>query len=507
MKRLALLALVVAQLLAVGCARQDDWLRETPRLYANPQAVPRLETWSPGPHLFVDDYLITERSGNLVRTTHQPVKLDKAVIAKGPEPWHTMPAFNMRVIHDPSSNLFRIWYNIRNNKFDERRELQEEARTAYGYAQSKDGISWVRPSLGIVEVGGSKDNNLFRKSSKWEFSMFLVDDGPDCPDPQRRYKMVFDERGAHASFSPDGLHWTDVPGTLDTGDTGDSLDGCWDPIRKRYLMVVRLHAVPEDGFKGSTPYVRFEGYRRLAGQSQSRDFLSWTKADAHRIVMPDRREPGVEEIYGMAPRVRGSLYLGFVRILRDDLPADEGGPIKGIGWTELCTSRDGENWTRWRDTFLPRNPRKGTFDHAMAWFGDIVTVGDEDYIYYGGYDTGHKAGDREIGMARLRHNGFVSRDAGDEPATLRTLCGNLGGQVITVNAEVDGELRVRLLDAKGQPHPGFDYTDCRPIHGDKVAHHVQWKGDLSALMGKPVQFEFRMRSAQLYGFDLTGPMK
>ena len=230
----------------------------------------------------------------------------------------------------------------------------------------------------------------------------------------------------------------------------------------------------------------------------SKDFVNWRMP--WRIVTPDPNN-GIEEFYGMQPMVRGDLYLGFLRVLRDDLPADAGGPVMGIGWTELITSRDGERWTRYQQPFLDRNKKPGTWDHAFAWVGDCVTIGNQEYIYYGGYSAGHKIGDRQIGLARLRRNGFVSRDAGSAGGSLRTppVLWNASG--LTVNAAVKGELRVRLLDDKGEVIPGFDSRDCPPIRGDSLAHRVTFKGHLASLKGRTVRLELSLRDAQLYGFD------
>ena len=74
---------------------------------------------------------------------------------------------------------------------------------------------------------------------------------------------------------------------------------------------------------------------------------------------------------------------------------------------------------------------------------------------------------------------------------------------MTINAKVDGELRVRVLDEAGKPVAGLDWSDCEPIRGDSVHHIVRWKGDAAALSGKPLRLEFSLNSGRLYGFNLT----
>jgi hypothetical protein len=142
----------------------------------------------------------------------------------------------------------------------------------------------------------------------------------------------------------------------------------------------------------------------------------------------------------------------------------------------------------------------------MTWADCQLPVGDEVFIYYGGYAHGHKVErftERQIGLARMKRDRYVSRDAGAEEATLRTPPVVIGGAAITVNADVRGDLRARVLDESGAPIEGFDAADCTPVTGDSVAHPLHWKRDLSTLGGKPVQLEFVLRDAELYAFDVA----
>ena len=276
----------------------------------------------------------------------------------------------------------------------------------------------------------------------------------------------------------------------------DIVDGCWDPLRQQYLLACKIE---RGGYPGK-PHYHAEGWRRAVGMSVSDDFVHWRRP--WFIVLPDP-DNGLEEFYGFQPVVRGGLYLGFLRVLRDDLPADEGGPAMGVGWTELITSRDGETWTRYQEPFVDRNAEPGTWDRAMAWVGDCVTVGDEEFVYFCGYSAGHKVGDRANGLARLRRDGFVSRDAGPEGGSLRTPLLQMQGMGLTVNARIEGEMRVRVLDENGAPLPGFERPEDGPVRGDSVAHRVEFGRPVSSLGPRPARLEFTMRDAQLYGFELV----
>ena len=460
-----------------------------------------------GTHVFVDDYLI-ERTSALTRTAHQARTLPRPVLESGPGTRHTQVLFFPRVFHDPGDRAapFRMWYDA---------GFTGSERRSYGYAESDDGLTWRFPELGIVDIAGSRANNVVRRGA---YCMCLVDharyrtvDG--STDPERRFVLLYTGGDRFsAAYSPDGFHWTDDPDNpvyLDTENRmEDRLNGCWDPLRNRYLVTAGYSGRPDDGFTGKPPFHR-DGYRRLVAQTTSTDLRRWTPF--RPIVVSDPEEEGpMREFYGMQPVVRGSLYLGFLRVLRDDLPADPGGPVHGIGWTELCTSRDGEHWTRQDGVLLDRGRRPGSWDHAMAWVGECVTVGDRELIYYSGYARGHKMGiwdgDRQLGVATLRRDGFVSYDAGAEaPGTLRTRPFVWNASRLTVNAQIRGELRVRLLDEAGLPVPGCFFRDCRPLIGAGVTQEVRWTGSPASLRGRVVRLEFRLRDAELYAITLIEP--
>jgi hypothetical protein len=463
--------------------------------------------FSIGPNLFIDDYLITESAG-LTRALHQPEKLAVPVLRRGAA-WHLQPQWFMHVERDPQSGRFRTWYIVKNPG--------GRPAIAFAYAESEDGVSWQLPDLGLVDVDGSLHNNLI-DAPQGHFGLFLVDEGPKFRDRSRRYKLAYfvhggtrERNGASIAFSADGLRFRDYAGNpvIRESETsvpyyapgyentiGDILDGCWDPLRQEYLMGCKIS---HPGYPGQ-PHHHSKGWRRCVGITTSKDFVSWERPMT--IITPDPGN-GIEEFYGFKPSVRGNLYLGFLRVLRDDLPATPGGPVEGIGWTELLTSRDGKTWTRHQGAFIDRTITPGAWDHAMAWYADSVTLGSQEFIYYGGYSAGHKVGDREVGLARLRKNGFVSLDAGAAGGVLRTFAARFPGSALTLNAVVRGELRVRILSEDGRALEGFDWEDCRPVQGDSVAHRIEWRGRDALPDECPCRLELSLKDAACYGFDFA----
>ena len=63
-------------------------------------------------------------------------------------------------------------------------------------------------------------------------------------------------------------------------------------------------------------------------------------------------------------------------------------------------------------------------------------------------------------------------------------------------------LAAEVIDANGNPFPGFSVEDCTGlVRVDSTKRALSWKGgDLSRFAGKPVRFRFKMKVATLYAF-------
>ncbi|PYV15884.1 MAG: hypothetical protein DMG07_08855 [Acidobacteria bacterium] len=79
---------------------------------------------------------------------------------------------------------FRMWYSA----VGTRAEL-EKNMVRLAYAESDDGVHWTKPSLGQVEYGGSKQNNLIDLETTVEAPAVLYE--PEANDASQRYKMVY----------------------------------------------------------------------------------------------------------------------------------------------------------------------------------------------------------------------------------------------------------------------------------------------------------------------------
>ena len=131
-------------------------------------------------------------------------------------------------------------------------------------------------------------------------------------------------------------------------------------------------------------------------------------------------------------------------------------------------------------------------------------------MYYSGYDRLHDQSKVEtysssIGRLRIRRDGFVSRDAPAEGATLTTHPFELAGNRLEVNLDSSSRswLKVEILDQGGQPIPGFGEEDADRLDSNDVHCLVSWqrKEDLSALVGRSIRLRFRGQSVKLYAFQ------
>ena len=436
-----------------------------------------------GEHLFLDDELIASQS-NLQRVIEPPQRLAEPIVTaeqdKCFQPY-------VSVLRDPQTKRFRMWYNT----------AVSSSRSHIGYIESGDGIHFIRPHRELPDPKGVEIG----------FGASVFDEGPEFKDPPRRYKLAWEQDGLFIAFSPDGLNWTVDSDKRVLSGIGDITALSRDPYRKRYLLTCKLNSRPEDGYKGSTPNAN-EGTRRLVGQSFSEDCLHWT--DPQRIIVPDDKDEGITEFYSIGHVIaRGGLLIGPLKVLRDDLAHEPGGEKNGIGYTCLAWTRDGQTWQRDREPFMDLTATPGTWDRAMTWADTFLPVGDELFIYYGGYARGHKVErfkERQIGFARMKRDRFVARRAGAEGGTLRTPVVSIDDAAakMTVNADIaGGELRARVLDVGGAAVQGFDAADCEPARGDSLAHELRWKRPLAELRGRPLQFEFVLRDAKLYAFQLV----
>ena len=108
----------------------------------------------PDLHLFVDDAEI-QQYVNLARVVNRPRKHPEPVVAVD-RPWEGCRDQAWGSVVQEPDGLLRMWYF----SFPTR-SPDELDRGGYCYAESRDGVHWEKPDLGVAEFRGSKANNIW----------------------------------------------------------------------------------------------------------------------------------------------------------------------------------------------------------------------------------------------------------------------------------------------------------------------------------------------------------
>ncbi|MCX6997364.1 MAG: hypothetical protein NTV49_09825, partial [Kiritimatiellaeota bacterium] len=133
--------------------------------------------------LFVDNILIDSLT-HAALALQTPV--DKGVVFRFDRPWEGMGSTYVTVIRDGS--LFRMYYRGQ--------PTEKVADSVTCYAESKNGVDWVRPNLGLHEVQGTRNNNVILTAAdrRDSFAPFL-DTNPNAR-PSERFKATASGSGS-----------------------------------------------------------------------------------------------------------------------------------------------------------------------------------------------------------------------------------------------------------------------------------------------------------------------
>ena len=421
--------------------------------------------------LFIDRYLIDALDG-LTLKLHEPKPTEPMQQPADPMEYGT-------IVWD--GQIYRMYTREgRGAKFDG--DVTEVTR----YCESRDGIHWTKPSLGIVELDGNKDNNVILHEAPYchNFAPFL-DENPDAP-AEHKFKALAGtiKSGLAAFVSSDGIHWKKLQQAPVLNYTKEyAFDSqnvaFWSTVESQYVCYFRHF---------------LDGKLRSICRTTSRDFTQWSEPVPMRPNLPgEHLYTSLAHPYFRAPHITIATPTRF---------HPERGESTDI---LLMTARTDRPFERtFRQAFLRPGldpSRWGNRSNYAAWH--IVPTGFTPQ------------GPSELSLYvtpfrrfTLRLDGFASLHADADPGIATTKPLTMGGDQLQVNASTSagGSLRVELTDLQGVPLEGFRLEDCVPFVGDAIEHQVRWKDpskSLSKLIGQPIRIRFELTDADLYAIQFV----
>jgi hypothetical protein len=422
-------------------------------------------------------------------------------------------------VYDEKDGLFKGWYNG---------AMLGGGPSYTGFITSRDGVVWERPDLGLFESGGNKHNNIVH-SLGW--GCVELDRGE--ADPASRFKLLaFD----NIAFSPDGVHWgpfqkapMDIaqPVADPVAFVRDDQDP--DPQR-RYKYVFQYYSQAN---KAGPEKVRFKGI------AFSADAIHWTGSRDNPILSPNEGFENENHFLAYVP------YKGHWLLLYECAwyhPDGTGVFGRYVGDIRLAHSRDGERFARLNPhEVVIAKGAPGEWDGQFLVITDKIVVKDDTiFLYYCGLGTewtswppqnqapgtrliDPKTGKgstgkysmRRMGLATLRLDGFTCMRVPDgvsrgsfitKPISLP----DAPHLQLTVNV---GDTRpgwiwleVEVLDADTRsPLSGYSRKECGQIIEDAVRVPVRWAGKgLGNTRRNLVRLQFNVVGAtKLYSFRMA----
>lgn len=460
--------------------------------------------------IFLDDALVAE-SRNAEKIYHQARTMPERVIAcdtavETQRRWIDIPS----VVRDEKTGKFRMWYTAMVNRL-----AGELPKRTYSlvtmYAESRDGLKWTKPELGLVEAAGDNAaNNIL--SAAW-LRVVLPDPGGGGfvaleARPYTWYQLDGAGRIAGTNVLGDMINNDTIPNLKETRARvakfiSDEARAGWDPVTRSFLASIKTGAV----VKAS---VAPDRYRRAVAFASSPDGTDWKfngcivtgDADDDAFLKNqtyvDGTKPAWAELDNMPVFRYGNVIIGLMTLMYL-YNGNEGGLNSEVF---LAWSDDGITWRRThpREAFVAAPATAPNFGFFKAGVTPPVRVGDELWFYHGwggrANNGDNKVADpagKGIGLSKLRLDGFASLRAGEKEAVVETKRFAITDRPLRVNGDFSkGICTVELV--------GDDATVAsKPLTSDGVALPIQWDGPLPKGDGF---LRFRFSQGDLYSFFL-----
>ena len=443
--------------------------------------------------LFVDRFLIDgmEDARLVLNRPH-----DEGVVLKFDKPWEGLFCGYCTVITLESG--YRVYYRGRPAVGKDGDDTETSC-----VAESKDGITWTKPKLGLFEIDGSSDNNVVLADMSpysHNFSPWL-DTRPGV-ESDRRFKALcgLHPEGLALLVSPDGLRWKLLKKQVITSkDFAFDSQACtfWSESEQQYVCYFRT-------WKDKTRWV---------SRTTSQDCIDWTEPVQMKFgdAPAEHLYTNQTHPYFRAPHLYVATPARFMpgrQVVTEEQAVKIGVSPKYFKDTSdavLMTSRGGHVYDR---TFLTSFIRPGI--GARNWVSrtnypalNIVQTGPTEMSVYVNQDYAQPTA--HLRRYSMRLDGFASARAEYSGGELLTRPFTFSGNQLSINfaTSAAGYIRIELQTSDGKPIPGFTISDCREQIGNEIERLVTWESgaDVSALAGETIRLRFLMKDADLYSFQ------
>ena len=469
-----------------------------------------------------DEALWDKAEGGISVKQHHPVYCGIAL--KCDDMWEGADCMYFQVIRD--GRVLRLYYRGSAGRMNIDGE-QESHPNYWCYAESRDGKTFRKVPLGIVDIPGHPENNVFFPRSQDNVHVYL-DKNPDCPDDER-FKALVGTKDQTLEYwkSGDGLHFSFERVLVDDGAYDSMNVVFWDRHTGQYFLYYRgMHGShAEDGkWKKHSDGIEYhnQGLIRDVRVRRSKDFVTWDEPD--RLIFGEDQEDYELYTNQVQPYYRGDhIFLGNPtrycdrwkdeasfsylpdRDIRMKLIEKEGRTGTAMTDSILMTSRDGVRFRRTDEAFMTPEMEDGNnwyYGDCYSALGMAETENDrpgmppEISIYV---PRNYRSKDVELCRYTLRLDGFFSWNAAFRGGSVLTRPLIMEGEKLYLNFATSalGYVRVVMCDENGKALEGFD---SGRLFGDSVRRPVDFAGDLRTLAGKPVRILFEMKDADLYSF-------
>lgn len=500
--------------------------------------------------LFCDDYIVDTEKTTARFVLQKPVK--REAVLRFDSLWEGDATGYFSIVND--DDCYRMYYITRGAMWKPvGSEKCQVVPCRVCYAESKDGIVWDKPNLGICKFKGSSENNIILdENMDWVDNFFVFkDSNPNVPHQEKYKGLAASYMGADmvndvklwCYTSGDGLHFNKAFVVCENG-TFDSLNTVvYNNSMEKYFCYFRdMHMATgedlSDLCKEDFDEAIDKGtYIRDVRVMTSNDFRNWS--DIERITYSSdidyemytngifKYEDNDDLFVGLATRYTERKKRGeSAKSIKwtqcyDELPSPElrhqicfprpdedWHKRSGLALTDcvfMC-SRDGYHFTRYDEAFLTPGPEK-----ANMWFygncypaigfietaSDDIGCDDELSFFSGDYQ---RTGSTVLYRYTIRKDGMVALKAGATPKKVITKPFILEGDELFLNFATScfGGVFVKVMDEQGEVIEGFESCEH---YGNSVKRRITFDKPLKELKGRVIILSFEIKDAELYSFE------